>query len=97
MQRTPLVSAPEELSAREQVIADLASELSATTKQAHAIDLDYWRKNALCDEEIQALIKAAALFTYWNQANKAVASVEVRPIEPTTLFDSTPYFFEGTA
>jgi hypothetical protein len=95
MQQTILTTQRTELSPRERMIADLALTFKTNTEQAEAINLDRLQKNQLCDEEIQEVIKTAALFTYWSQQNNA-DSTKVRLTDQPTLTDPTPYFFEGT-
>ena len=96
MQGTILMTNRDVLSVRERTIADLAVEISTNNKPAQAIDIDRLRRNDLCEDEIQEVLKAAALFTYWNELNDTAAPTSVSLAEPPTLFDSTRYFFEGT-
>lgn len=100
MQQPTFIVQPDELSPRERMIADLALKLSTNMAQAEATieetKLERLRKNDLCEEEIQEVVKAAALFNYWSQQNNTVAPPAVRSTEQPTLFDPIPYFFEGT-
>lgn len=96
MQQTTLTAQHDKLSARERAIANLAVEISTSNGQTQAIDLERLRKNDLCEEEIQEVVKAAALFNYWSQQNNTVAPPAARSTEQPTLFDPLPYFFEGT-
>ena len=100
MQPTLLNPQGGQLSPREQVIAELAFKISATTL-TNGARLERLRAYNLAEEEIHEVIKMADLFSYWQQRNRAettaapAQTLEERPHVTAAPVLPLPYFFEG--
>lgn len=100
MQSIGLNLAGDELSPREQTIAELAVKISTTPRLTNGARLDHLRAHNLEEEEINAVLKLATVYTYWRERNQLTAS----PAQPTaadaqlrlSLEGDPPYYFEGT-
>lgn len=100
MQSTYVNLSAEELSLREQTIAELAVKISTTPRLANGARLDHLRAHNLEEEEINTVLKLATVFTYWRDRNHLPISLPATEIPRTqlrlSLDGDPPYYFEGT-
>ena len=90
----------DELSSREQTIAELAVKISTTPRLTNGARLDHLRAHNLEEEEINAVLKLATVFSYWRARNQ-LAEPPSQPATPRAhlrlwLEGDPPYYFEGT-
>lgn len=100
MQSIVLNLSGEELSQREQTIAELAVKISTTPRLTNGTRLDHLRAHNLEEEEINTVLKLATVFNYWRDRNHLPATAQ-EPDTPHTqlrlsLDGDPPYYFEGT-
>lgn len=90
----------DELSPREQTIAELAVKISTTPRLTNGARLDHLRAHNLEEEEINAVLKLATVFNYWRARNQLAAPppqlATPREQLPLWLEEEPPYYFEGT-
>lgn len=100
MQTIGLNLTNEELSLREQTIAELAVKINTTPRLTNGARLDHLRAHNLEEEEINAVLKLATVFSYWRERNQ-LAEPATQPAAPReqlrlSLEGDPPYYFEGT-
>lgn len=100
MQTISLNLAGDELSPREQTIAELAVRISTTPRLTNGARLDHLRAHNLEEEEINTVLKLATVFSYWRERNQ-LAEPDLQPAAPReqlrlSLEADPPYYFEGT-
>lgn len=99
MQSIGSILVGDELSPREQTIAELAVKISTTPLLTNGARLDHLRAHNLEEEEINAVLKLATVFSYWRARNQ-LAEPSPQPATPRGqlrlwLEEDPPYYFEG--